>query len=154
MNRRLPVTLVGGFLGAGKTSLLHHIISEHRGGHLAVLVENPGALNLDAKALRGLCGAMRRLNDTVLEIPNGDEAVQVEWISSRLREFSLAGRYERVLIEVSGMTNASWLGRHFGLLPGQPETFSPWAELQQVVCVVDALDFFRTGQGPAAEAPF
>ena len=45
---RLPVTLVGGFLGAGKTSLLHHVISEHRGGYLAVLVENPGALNLAA----------------------------------------------------------------------------------------------------------
>src|SRR5580658_7115643 len=143
MNRRLPVTLIGGFLGAGKTSLLHHFISEHRGGHLAVLVENPGALNLDAKALRGLCGAMRRLNDTVLEIPNGDDAAQIEWISSRLREFSLAGRYERVLIEVGGTTNATRLARHFGLLPGQPETFSSWAELHQIVCVVDALDYIR-----------
>ena len=40
VNRRLPVTLVGGFLGAGKTSLLHNIITEHEGGYLAVLVEN------------------------------------------------------------------------------------------------------------------
>jgi G3E family GTPase len=147
---RLPVTLVGGFLGAGKTSLLHHIISEHRGGHLAVLVENPGALNLDAKALRGLCGAMRRTNDTVLEIPNSDEAAQIEWIASHLRELSLAGRYERVLIEVGGLANASWLARHFGLLPGQPETFSPWAELYQIVCVVDALEYSRTGKEPAS----
>jgi G3E family GTPase len=152
MNRRLPVTLVGGFLGAGKTSLLHHLISEHRGGHLAVLVENPGALNLDAKALRGLCGAMRRTQDIVLEIPGGDDAAQIEWTASRLREFSLAGRYERVLVEAGGTTNATWLARHFGLLPGQPETFSPWAELHQVVCVVDALDFHRSVAAPAAEA--
>src|SRR5271154_4936798 len=151
MNRRLPVTVVGGFLGAGKTSLLHHVISKHCGGHLAVLVENPGALNLDAKALRGLCGAMRRVNDTVLEIPNGDDAAQVEWIAARLREFSIAGRHERVLVEVGGTTNAARLGRHFGLLPGEPETFSPWAELHQVVCVVDALEFFRTGRGPVTE---
>ena len=143
MDRRLPVTLVGGFLGAGKTSLLHHVISGHRGGHLAVLVENPGALNLDARALRGLCGAMRRLNDTVLEIPGGDDPAQIEWIAARLRDFSLAGRYERVLVEVGGATNAARLARHFGLLPGQPETFSPWAELHQIVCVVDALDFHR-----------
>ena len=74
MNSRLPVTLIGGFLGAGKTSFLHHVIGEHQGGHLAVLVENPGPLNLDAKAIRGLCGAMRRAQDTVLEIPGGDEA--------------------------------------------------------------------------------
>jgi len=154
MSRSLPVTLIGGFLGAGKTSLLHHFISEHRGGYLAVLVENPGALNLDAKALRGLCGAMRRSNDTVLEIPGGDEAAQVEWIAARLRELSLSGRYERVLVEVGGTTNPATLARHFGLLPGQPETFSPWAELHQLVCVVDALDFFRAAKGPVAEATF
>jgi G3E family GTPase len=149
MDRRLPVTLVGGFLGAGKTSLLHHIISGHRGGHLAVLVENPGALNLDARALRGLCGAMRRLNDTVLEIPGGGDVALIEWIAARLRDFSLAGRYERVLVEVGGATNAARLAQHFGLLPGQPETFSPWAELHQIVCVVDALDFHRASVMPS-----
>ncbi len=151
MNRRLPVTLVGGFLGAGKTSLLHHFISEHRGGHLAVLVENPGPLNLDARALRGLCGAMRRTNDTVLEIPGGDEQAQIEWIAAQLRDFSLAGRYERVLVEIGGTTNPARFARHFGLLPGQPETFSPWAELHQIVCVVDALDLFEAAQRPASE---
>ena len=151
MNSRLPVTLVGGFLGAGKTSFLHHIISEHRGGHLAVLVENPGPLNLDAKALKGLCGAMRRSHDTVLEIPDGDETTQVEWIAARLREFSLAGKYERVLVELGGTTNPARLAEHF--LADRAGAFCPWAELQQVICVVDALDFFlegkATGSAPA-----
>ena len=59
MPRSLPVTLVAGFLGAGKTSLLHHLISEHTGGHLALLVETTEELGLDARALRGLCGATR-----------------------------------------------------------------------------------------------
>jgi G3E family GTPase len=149
MNHRLPVTLVGGFLGAGKTSFLHDVISGHRGGYLAVLVENPGALNVDARALRGLCGAMRRMNDTVLEIPEGDEAVQVEWIAARLREFSETGRYERVLIEMAGTSHPGWLARQFGLSPGQPETFSSWAELQQIICVVDAPEFLRAGRGPS-----
>lgn len=145
---RLPVTLIGGFLGAGKTSLLHHFISGHRGGHLAMLVENPGPLNLDAKALRGLCGAMRRTNDTVLEIPSVDEAAQIEWIAERLREFSQAGRYERVLIEVGGTTNPARLARHFG----QSEIFSSWGELHQIVCVVDALDYSFAGKasGPGS----
>src|SRR5271170_7361255 len=115
MNRRLPVTLVGGFLGAGKTSLLHQIVSEHGGGHLALLVDHPGALNPDAQALRGLCGAMRRTNDTVLAIPAVDEATQLEWVASRLREFSEAGRHERVLIEVAGTSNAARFADHFAL---------------------------------------
>jgi G3E family GTPase len=144
MNRPLPVTLVGGFLGAGKTSLLHHLVSEHQGGHLAMLVENPGPLNLDAKAIRGLCGAMRRTNDAVFEIPEGEESAQIQSIANCLRDLSLAGKYERVLIEVAGTANASRLARHFGTLPGQPDTFSPWAKLHQTICVVDALDYFRS----------
>jgi len=143
MNRRLPVTLVGGFLGAGKTSLLHHLISEHRGGNLAVLVESPGAINPDAKALRGLCGVMRRLSDTVLEIPAADEATQVEWVASQLRELAEIGRFERVFIEVGGTSSPAWLARHFGLLPV--------AELRQIICVIDALDFFRREKKPESK---
>jgi len=153
MTRRLPVTLVGGFFGAGKTSLLHDFISGHQGGHLAVLVESPGKLNVDARAMGGLCGAMRRTHDIVVEIPNGDEAMQIEWIAARLREFSEAGRFERVLIELAGTSSASRLGDHFGLLPGQPETFAPWAELHQIVCIVDALDFYWTMVAPVEKGP-
>ena len=144
MNRRLPVTLVGGFLGAGKTSLLHHFISEHRGGYLAVLVENPGALNLDAKALRGLCGAMRRAQDAVFEIPNGDEAAQIEAIASCLRDLAAAGRYEHVLIEVAGTSSPAWLAEHF-LAGGACHA---WGDLQEIICVVDALQYQRCGSGP------
>lgn len=141
MKLRLPVTLVGGFLGAGKTSFLHHVISEHRGGHLAVLVENPGALNLDARALRGLCGAMRHLNHTVLEIPDGEGAAQIQAVAACLRDLADAGRYERVLIEVAGTANPAWLAEYF--LAGGP--LNPWGHLEQIICVVDALDYFRSG---------
>jgi G3E family GTPase len=149
MNSRLPVALVGGFLGAGKTSLLHYIISEHRGGHLAVLVENPGALNLDAKALRGLCGVMRRTQDAVFEIPDGDPMAQVRAIAACLRDLALAGRHERVLIELAGTANPAWLAEHF--LAGG--VCNEWGDLQQIICVVDALDYFGAGRGPASEAP-
>ena len=144
MSSALPVTLIGGFLGAGKTSLVHYLVSEHHGGHLAILIENPGPLNLDAKAIRGLCGAMRRTNDAVFEIPNGDDGAQLQAIAACLRDLSLAGRYERVLIEVAGTTNPARLAAHF--LPGG--MMAPFADLQQVICVVDALEFLRTGAGP------
>jgi G3E family GTPase len=148
MKARLPVTLVGGFLGAGKTSLLHHIISEHHGGHLATLVENPGALNLDAKALRGLCGAMRRTQDAVFEIPDGAETAQAQAVANTLRDLALAGRYERALIEIAGTASPAWLAEHF--LAGG--VANEWGHLEQIICVVDALDYFRAGRGPASEA--
>ncbi len=138
---RLAVTLVGGFLGAGKTSFLHHVISEHQGGHLAVLVENPGALNLDARALRGLCGAMRRMKDAVFEIPDGEGAAQVQAVAACLRDLADADRYERVLIELAGTASPAWLAEYF--LAGGP--LNPWGHLEQIICVVDALDYFRGG---------
>jgi G3E family GTPase len=153
MNRRLRVTLVGGFPGAGKTSLLHHFISEHQGGCLAVLVETSGALNLDAKAIRGLCGAMRRSQDMVLEIPGLEEAAQIDWLAETLRELAASGRFEQVLIEIAGTTNASRLGRHFGSLTGEPGKLSAWADLRQIVGVVDALDFYRGTVLPARRGP-
>jgi G3E family GTPase len=144
MSSRLPVTLIGGFLGAGKTSLLHHIISEHEGGHLAVLVENPGPLNLDAKAMRGLCGAMRRLQDTVLEIPNAAGEEQLTWIAAQLQAISAMGKFERILIEVAGTTNAARLAEHF--LAGG--ALNAWGHLEQIICVVDALDYLRGAKNP------
>jgi len=149
MSRRLPITLVGGFLGAGKTSFLHHAVSEHQGGHLALFVENPGPLNLDAKAIGGLCGAMRRLNDRVLEIPASDETMQIDWIAERLQECARSGQFERVLMEIGGTANAARLGQPLVL----SEKIAPWAELQQVICVVDALDFYRTQVASPPDQP-
>jgi G3E family GTPase len=133
MHRRLPVTLIGGFLGAGKTSLLHHFITEYSGGHLALLVENPAPLNPDTAALRGLCGAMGRKYDTIDELAPGDgENV----VLAKVQSFAEAGRYERALVEVSGTTNAARWARTLRA--------SPWVELEQIVCVVDLLDFHHT----------
>jgi G3E family GTPase len=143
MSALLPVTLIGGFLGAGKTSLLHHIISEHQGGHLAVLVENPGPLNVDAKAIRGLCGAMRRLQDAVAEIPVAGPGEQLAWLAKALQQIAQAGRFERVLVEVAGTASPAWLAEAF--LPGG--ALAEHAELQQIICVVDALDYLRGGHG-------
>ena len=45
----VPLTLIGGFLGSGKTSLLNHIINNTRGKRFAVLVNDFGEINIDAK---------------------------------------------------------------------------------------------------------
>lgn len=60
----IPVTLIGGFLGAGKTTLLNYILSEKHGVRAAVLVNDFGAINIDAKLVVGVEG------DTV-ELANG-----------------------------------------------------------------------------------
>ena len=53
--RKIPVTVVTGFLGSGKTTLLRHILQNARGARIAVIVNEFGELGIDGEILKG-CG--------------------------------------------------------------------------------------------------
>src|SRR6266436_1243359 len=68
--RRIPATIVTGFLGAGKTSLVRHLLATGAGHRLAVIVNEFGELGIDRDVLLG-CGYATCGEDDILELANG-----------------------------------------------------------------------------------
>src|SRR5207237_9892363 len=68
--RRIPATIVTGFLGAGKTSLVRHLMATASGHRLAIIVNEFGELGIDRDVLLG-CGDATCAEDDILEVANG-----------------------------------------------------------------------------------
>ncbi len=68
--RRVPATIVTGFLGAGKTSLVRHLLAAAAGHRLAVIVNEFGELGIDRELLTG-CGDADCAADDIVELANG-----------------------------------------------------------------------------------
>ena len=61
---RLPLTVIGGYLGAGKTTLLNRLLSEPHGQKIMVMVNDFGAINIDAALIE-------RADGDTLSLTNG-----------------------------------------------------------------------------------
>ena len=66
---KIPVTVITGFLGAGKTSLIRHILENANGKRLALIINEFGDLGVDGEILRG-CGDATCSEEDVLELTN------------------------------------------------------------------------------------
>ncbi|SOZ19959.1 Cobalamin synthesis protein [Cupriavidus taiwanensis] len=127
MNARAPIALVvvGGYLGAGKTTLLNRLLATAQGCRIAVLVNDFGAVNIDAALVRAR-------SDDVIELENGCICCS---IGGRLAEalVAIAGRAQRpelLVIEASGVSDPLRIAQ-VGLL-------DPAFRLNAVLVAVDA----------------
>ena len=97
---KIPVTLIAGFLGAGKTTLLNHILSENHGLRAAVLVNDFGAINIDAKLVIGVEG-------DAVSLANGCICCSIrdDLVGACLRLLERPDLPDHILVEMSGVSD-------------------------------------------------
>lgn len=100
MQMRLPVTILSGYLGAGKTSLINRLLAEDHGQNLMVIVNDFGAVNIDDVLIRQAEGETLALTNGCVCCSMGDD------LDMALRQLVLRkDRPDHVLIEASGISD-------------------------------------------------
>ena len=121
---RIPITLIGGYLGAGKTSLLNHLLTHAQGERIAVLVNDFGALGLDAALVA------RRDAETVT-LTNGCVCCSIadDFGAALDAQICSPEAPARIVVETSGVAEMGKTARYASGWPG--------ARLDGVLTVVD-----------------
>ena len=136
--RKIPATIVTGFLGAGKTTLLRHLLTHAEGRRIAVIVNEFGELGIDGELLRGCgigCDENGEDNGQLFELANGCLCCTVQEEFAPVME-QLAARRDQIdhlVIETSGLALPKPLVQAFQW-PALRNTFT----VDAVVTVVDA----------------
>ncbi len=114
MQPRIPATVITGFLGAGKTTLVRHILRNARGRRIALIVNEFGDVGVDGELLRG-CGDAACAEEDIVELANGCICCTVadEFIPTMTRLLRREDPPHHIIIETSGLALPQPLIRAF-----------------------------------------
>ena len=133
-----PVTVLTGFLGAGKTTLVNRILAEAHGLRIAVIVNDFGAISIDSQLIIGVeSGTVSLANGCVCCEIRGDLVAAVDSVLAQDREL------DALVLEVSGAAEPSGIARTF-----TSHVFRSPVRLDGIVAVIDAGQLPAQAQDP------
>ncbi|HUO43782.1 MAG TPA: zinc metallochaperone GTPase ZigA [Burkholderiales bacterium] len=141
---RLPVTVLSGFLGAGKTTVLNHVLNNREGKKVAVIVNDMSEVNIDAQLVREGGAALSRQDEKLVEMSNGCICCTLrEDLLVEINRLAAEGRFDYLLIESTGISEPLPVAETFTFRDEDGRGLSDVARLDTMVTVVDAYNFLK-----------
>lgn len=102
--QKIPATVITGFLGAGKTTMIRNLLSNTGGKRIALIINEFGDLGVDGEVLKG-CGAENCTEDDIIELTNGCICCTVadDFVPTMTKLLERENRPDHIVIETSGL---------------------------------------------------
>lgn len=138
---KLPVTVLSGFLGAGKTTVLNHLLNNRAGLRVAVIVNDMSEVNIDAATVQQEV-ELNRQEEKLVEMSNGCICCTLrEDLLLEVRRLAEAGRFDYLVIESTGISEPMPVAETFTFADENGVSLGDIARLDTMVTVVDAVNF-------------
>ena len=137
----VPVLLLTGYLGSGKTTLVNHILTNRKGIKFAVIVNDIGEVNIDASLIQK-GGVVAQKDDSLVALQNGCICCTLKMdLVDQLSDLVKSQQFDYIVIEASGICEPEPIARTIATIPqmNPKYTESGTPRLDCIVTVVDAL---------------
>jgi G3E family GTPase len=139
----LPVTVLSGFLGAGKTTVLSHILNNREGKKVAVIVNDMSEINIDSSIIQNEV-TLNRSDEKLIEMSNGCICCTLrEDLLIEVNKLAKDGRFDYLVIESTGISEPLPVAETFTFADEDGVSLSDVAKLDTMVTVVDAVNFLN-----------
>ncbi|WP_299771526.1 zinc metallochaperone GTPase ZigA [uncultured Pseudoteredinibacter sp.] len=140
---QLPVTVLSGFLGAGKTTVLSHILNNRQGKKVAVIVNDMSEINIDAATVQSEV-SLSHQEEKLVEMSNGCICCTLrEDLLLEVSKLAREGRFDYLVIESTGISEPLPVAETFTFADENGTSLSDVALLDTMVTVVDAVNFLK-----------
>jgi len=141
--KKLPVTVLSGFLGAGKTTVLSHILNNREGKKVAVIVNDMSEINIDASMIQNDV-SLNHQEEKLVEMSNGCICCTLrEDLLIEVNRLAKEGRFDYLVIESTGISEPLPIAETFTFADEEGVSLSDVAKLDTMVTVVDAVNFLK-----------